>query len=101
MFAPLGFVAGLSDEQIEAIGDPSRRDGVPLPSLRDAVNAGRFLAGPAERIREQLEALQDRYPGLEQVHVGQVVGTPQHVILEQLERFAAEVMPAFKTAPSR
>src|SRR5215207_8373910 len=33
MFAPLGFVAGLSDEQIEAIGDPSRRDGVPLPSL--------------------------------------------------------------------
>jgi alkanesulfonate monooxygenase SsuD/methylene tetrahydromethanopterin reductase-like flavin-dependent oxidoreductase (luciferase family) len=100
MFAPLGFVAGLSDEQIEAIGDPSRRDGVPLPSLRDAVDGGKFLAGPAEHIRERLEELQERYPGLTQVHVGQVVGTPQRVILEQLERFAVEVMPAFKKQPA-
>ena len=35
--------------------------------------------------------------GLEVVNVGQPVGTPQAVILEQLERFAAEVMPAFKS----
>ena len=27
---------------------------------------------------------------------GQPVGTPEAVILEQLERFAAQVMPAFK-----
>ena len=40
-------------------------------------------------------AIQDKYPGLEQVNVGQVVGTPQRVILEQLEWFAREVMPAF------
>ena len=30
------------------------------------------------------------------VNVGQPVGTPQAVILEQLERFSAQVMPAFK-----
>ena len=42
-------------------------------------------------------ALQERYPGLEEMNVGQPVGTPQQVILEQLERFAAEVMPAFKS----
>ena len=37
-----------------------------------------------------------RYPGLEVVNVGQPVGTPQAVILDQLERFSAQVMPAFK-----
>ena len=28
--------------------------------------------------------------------MGSVIGTPQRVICEQLERFATEVMPAFK-----
>jgi hypothetical protein len=40
--------------------------------------------------------LQERYPGLDQVNVSQPVGTPESVILEQLEQFAEEVMPAFK-----
>jgi hypothetical protein len=39
----------------------------------------------------------DKYPGLEVVNVGQPVGTPRAVILEQLERFSAQVMPAFKS----
>ena len=46
--------------------------------------------------KQQLKDIEHKYPGLEVVNVGQVVGTPQAVILEQLERFAAEVMPAFK-----
>ena len=71
-----------------------------LPTLRDAVKAGRLLAGPPEHIRDRLLELQDRYPGLEQVNVGQVVGTPKRVILEQLERFAVEVMPTFKKQPA-
>src|SRR6266571_2036682 len=52
--------------------------------------------GPPELITEQLMEIQHKYPGLEVVNVGQPVGTPQAVILEQLERFAAQVMPAFK-----
>jgi alkanesulfonate monooxygenase SsuD/methylene tetrahydromethanopterin reductase-like flavin-dependent oxidoreductase (luciferase family) len=103
MFAPLGFVAGLSDEQVSAIADPARVRRTALPTLRDAIAAGSWLVGPPERIREKLLALQERYPGLTRVNVGQVVGTPQRVILEQLEWFASEVMPAFKnqaTAPA-
>jgi alkanesulfonate monooxygenase SsuD/methylene tetrahydromethanopterin reductase-like flavin-dependent oxidoreductase (luciferase family) len=96
MFAPLGFVAGLSDEQIAAAGDPSRARAAGLPTLRDAVRAGSWLCGPPERVVERIEELQARYPGLEAVNVGQPVGTPQAVILEQLGRFAAEVMPAFR-----
>ena len=42
-------------------------------------------------------AVQERYPGLERVGVSHPVGTPQSVILEQLEWFAKDVMPAFKS----
>jgi hypothetical protein len=54
--------------------------------------------GPPQRLVERIEQLQERYPGLEELHVGQVVGTDEHVILEQLDRFATDVMPAFKRA---
>src|SRR6185295_10144258 len=91
MFAPLGFVPGLSQEQIDAVADPKRWRQANLPTLRHALKAGTWLIGPPEQIAEQLMELQDKYPGLEVVNVGQPVGTPQAVILEQLERFSAQV----------
>jgi hypothetical protein len=97
MFAPLGFVRGLTEDQIAAVGDPLRARQTPLPTLRDAVKAGAWFCGPPELIAERLMEVQDRYPGLERVHVGQVIGTPQRVIVEQLEWFAREVMPTFKS----
>ena len=60
------------------------------------MEAGSWLCGPPELIIEKLKQIQGRYPGLEEVNVGQPVGTPQSVILEQLEWFAKEVMPTFK-----
>jgi alkanesulfonate monooxygenase SsuD/methylene tetrahydromethanopterin reductase-like flavin-dependent oxidoreductase (luciferase family) len=100
MFAPLGFVPGLSAEQIAALADPTQARHTQLPTLQDAVNSGAWLVGPPARIIERLQELQARYPGLEEVHVGQVVGTDERVILEQLEWFARDVMPAFKPVPS-
>ena len=97
MFAPLGFVRGLSDGQIEAIADPKRARSANLPTLEQAIEAGSWLCGPPELIVEKLQDVQDRYPGLEEVNVGSVIGTPQSVILEQLEIFAREVMPAFQS----
>ncbi len=97
MFAPLGFVRGLSDGQIEAIADPKRVRSANLPTLEQAIEAGSWLCGPPELIIEKLQDAQDRYPGLEEVNVGSVIGTPQSVILEQLEIFAREVMPAFQS----
>ena len=64
--------------------------------MRHAIKAGPWLIGPPEQITEQLMEVQHKYPGLEVVNVGQPVGTPQAVILDQLERFAKQVMPAFK-----
>ena len=97
MFAPLGFVPGLSDDQISAIGDPRRVQSAGPPTLEEAVEGGSWLVGPAEQITEQLMAIQERFPGLDTVNVGHAIGTPQSVILEQLEAFAKGVMPAFKS----
>ena len=97
MFAPLGFVRGLTDDQIEAIGDRKRAPVTKLPTIEEAVEEGSWMCGPPELIAERLMEVQEHYPGLDQVNVGQPVGTPQSVILEQLELFADEVMPAFKS----
>lgn len=96
MFAPLGFVRGLTDEQISAIADPKRARSAGLPTLAQAVRAGAWLCGPPETIIAKLQEIQERYPGLQAVNVGSVIGTPKKVVLEQLEIFAREVMPAFK-----
>ena len=101
MFAPLGFVPGLTTEQIEATGDRKRALTANLPTLQHALKAGTWLIGPPELITEQLMAIQHRYPGLEVVNVGMPVGTPQAVILEQLERFSQQVMPAFRKQQAR
>ncbi len=95
MFGPLGFVRGLTDDQISALGDPSRIRSAGLPTLEEAVEAGSWLCGPPDLIIEKLMKTQENYPGLEGVNVGNVIGTPQSVILEQLQRFSEEVMPAF------
>ena len=96
MFAPLGFFHGLSDEQIVALGDPSRARFAGLPTIEDGVKAGSWLCGPPELVAEKLNNIQEMYPGLTQINVGSVVGTPQKVILEQLEWFGKDVMPQFK-----
>ena len=96
MFAPLGFIRGLTEDQISAAADPKRARSAGLPTLREAVDAGAWFCGPPESIIEKLKDIEERYPGLESVNVGQTIGTPQSVILEQLQQFSEEVMPAFK-----
>ncbi len=61
--------------------------------IEDALKAGGFLAGRPEDIIEQLKAVEKRYPGLDRVIC---VGTPLDVRLKDLNRFAKEVIPAFR-----
>ena len=95
MFAPLGFVRGLTDDQIAATGDPSRIHRAGLPTLEEAAASGSWMVGPPDAVIESLTELQARYPGLKEVNVGSVVGTPQSVVVEQLQRFSEDVIPAF------
>jgi alkanesulfonate monooxygenase SsuD/methylene tetrahydromethanopterin reductase-like flavin-dependent oxidoreductase (luciferase family) len=98
MFGPLRLVRALSDEQIEVMSDPSRAPFANLPRVDDAINAGGFLCGSPAQMVEHLKALEEKYPGLDRISVSLSVGVPRTVALEQLEWFATEVMPAFRTA---
>ena len=97
MFAPLGFVRGLSEEQLTALGRGSEARSTGLPTMEDAVKAGAWVVGPPERVTERLMDLQNRYPGLEEMNVGaSVMSTEKSIILNQLDLFGKEVMPTFK-----
>ena len=101
VFGPLRLVRNLTDLQIEEMADPKRAPYADLPTLEGAVNSGAFLCGPPEQIVERLKRVEGQYPGLERVSVGQPIGVPQSMILEQLEWFAQDVMPAFKAESRR
>src|SRR3954453_10973545 len=96
MFGELRLNRALSDAQIEIMRDPKRATTAKLPRIDDAVASGGFLTGSAEEIIEHLMNLEKAYPGLERVSISPSLGVPKAVILEQVERFAKEVMPAFK-----
>lgn len=100
MFGELRLVRALTEAQIEAMRDPQLAVNTKLPRVDDAVKAGGFLTGPADHIIEQLKTIEAAYPGLSRVTVTLPLGTPQSVYLEQVERFAKEVMPAFGAGPT-
>jgi hypothetical protein len=98
MFGELRLVRALTEEQIEMMRDPERAPGAKLPRIEDAVKAGGFLTGTPDDIIGQLKAVEKRYPGLDRVTCSMSIGVPLNAALEQLQRFAEEVMPAFKAA---
>src|SRR5438477_9550176 len=98
MFGELRLVRALSDEQIAAMRDPKLAATTKLPRIEDAAKAGGFLAGRPDDIVEQLKAVEKRYPGIDRVICATPLGTPLDVQLEDLDRFAKEVMPAFRSA---
>ena len=81
--------------QLEALGQRGNWASAGIPTLERAVETGSWYCGPAEGFIEYLETLEKKYPGLEDINVQSSMGTPQSVMLEQLERFGEEVMPHF------
>ena len=95
--APLGRIPGLTDDQVRATTDPARAPLAGLPTIESLVERGSWICGPPEHVAERIADIQDRFPGLERVfvHAGGL-GIPPRVMREDLEWFAAEVMPAFR-----
>jgi hypothetical protein len=73
-------------------GASTRSGTVKLPMIEDAVKAGGFLAVQLEDIIGQLKAVEKRYPGLDRV----ICAISLDVQLEDLDRFAKEMMPALR-----
>ena len=54
-----------------------------------------MVRGAAREFVAHLKSVEQKYPGLEYVHVSNSMGTPQSVMLEQLAWLAKEVKSAF------
>jgi hypothetical protein len=95
--APLGRMPQLTKDQIRATADPAKAPLAGLPTIESLVEAGAWICGPPEHVAERIADIQDRFPGLERVfvHAGGL-GIPPRVMRQDLEWFAAEVMPVFK-----
>ena len=95
MFGPLGFVPGITPTQLEA---STRRGGwgaAGVPGLEHYMKLGAWFAGPPEELVAYLRSLEERFPGLEYVHLSNSMGTPRDVMLEQLAWLGKEVVPPF------
>ena len=99
MFGELRLVRALTEEQIEIMRDPAKAPTAKLPRIEDAVKAGGFLCGNGDDLIAHLKALEQKYPALDRISVSLSVGVPEKIALEQLERFAKEVMPVFANKP--
>lgn len=95
VFAPAGLI-DLSDAQLAALDSRSPADAAGLSEVVDQILDSAWLCGPPDAVAARLMAVQERFPGLEQINVGSVIGTPEPVVLEQLRRFGEEVMPKFR-----
>jgi alkanesulfonate monooxygenase SsuD/methylene tetrahydromethanopterin reductase-like flavin-dependent oxidoreductase (luciferase family) len=96
MFAPLGFVPGITPGQIAASARRGGWGAAGVPTVEHYMKTGAWFAGPPEELVAYLKDLESRFPGLEYVNMSLSMGTPRAVMLEQLAWFAKEVMPSFK-----
>jgi len=95
MFGELRLVRAMTDAQVEIMRDPKRAPFANLPKIDDAspmVAPDRLVS----RSHRHLKKLEAAYPGLDHISVSLSVGVPKAEALEQLERFAKEVIPAFR-----
>jgi alkanesulfonate monooxygenase SsuD/methylene tetrahydromethanopterin reductase-like flavin-dependent oxidoreductase (luciferase family) len=91
--APLGMLR-YSEEHVRAVA--ARRPQSPTAAtLENGVRNRTWLCGPPGDIVAYLKQAEERYPGLEHVMIAWALGTPRDVMIEQLTRFARDVMPAF------
>jgi alkanesulfonate monooxygenase SsuD/methylene tetrahydromethanopterin reductase-like flavin-dependent oxidoreductase (luciferase family) len=95
MFGPLGFVPGMTAEQNLAAMKRGGWGAAGVPAVEDYTKVGAWFAGTPEEFVAHLRSLEQKYPGLEYIHVSNSMGTPQSVMLEQLAWFAKEVKPHF------
>ena len=95
VMAPLGMLR-YSEEHARAVAAPPPQK-PPSATLENGGRNRSWLCGPSRDIVAYLKDVERRYPGLDHVMIGWAIGTPRALMVEQLTRFAREVMPAFRS----
>jgi alkanesulfonate monooxygenase SsuD/methylene tetrahydromethanopterin reductase-like flavin-dependent oxidoreductase (luciferase family) len=96
MFAPLGFLPGVTKDQIAVIGRRGRWAAADVPSVEHYMKMGAWYAGTPEGLVAYLKELETRYPGMEHINLSTPMGTPQAIMLEQFQWVSEAVMPHFR-----
>ena len=92
--APLGMLR-YSEEHVSAVA--ARQAQSPTAAtLENGVSEPQLAVRAAGDVVAYLKSLEAKYPGLEHVMIAWALGTPRDLMIEQLTRFAKEVMPAFR-----
>jgi alkanesulfonate monooxygenase SsuD/methylene tetrahydromethanopterin reductase-like flavin-dependent oxidoreductase (luciferase family) len=93
VMAPLGMLR-YSEEHVRAVA--ARQAQSPTAAtLENGVRNRSWLCGPSKDIVAYLKDVEALYPGLDHMMIAWAIGTPRDLMIEQLTRFAREVMPAF------
>ena len=101
MFAPLGFVPGITPAQVNA---SQRRGGwaeAGVPTLEHFMKTGAWFAGTPDDLVAHLKGLEARFPGMEHINLSTSLCTPKSVMLEQFQWVAEAVMPFFRGKPAK
>ena len=93
VMAPLGMLR-YGEEHAKAVAARQAQSAT-AASLENGVRNRAWLCGPPAEIISYLKDVERRYPGLEEIMIAWAIGTPREMMIEQLTRFAREVMPAF------
>jgi alkanesulfonate monooxygenase SsuD/methylene tetrahydromethanopterin reductase-like flavin-dependent oxidoreductase (luciferase family) len=100
MFAPLGFVPGLTPEQIAAVARRGGWDAAGVPKVEHFMGLGSWFAGTPDDLVVYLKGIEEKYPGMEHINLSSPITTPKDVMLEQFQVIAEEVMPQFRRGAS-
>jgi len=97
MFAPLGFVPGLTPDQVAAVARRGGWAAAGVPTVGHYMDLGSWFAGTPGQLVDLLKGFEEHYPGMEHISLSSPIGTPKTTMLEQFQWVAEEVMPAFKS----
>ena len=96
MFAPLGFVPGLTPDQIGAVARRGGWDAAGVPKVEHFMKLGSWFAGTPDDLVAHLKGIEEKYPGMEHINFASPLTTPKDLMLEQFQIVAEEVMPHFR-----
>jgi alkanesulfonate monooxygenase SsuD/methylene tetrahydromethanopterin reductase-like flavin-dependent oxidoreductase (luciferase family) len=98
MFAPLGFVPGLTPEQMAAVTRRGGWDAAGVPTVEHYMQLGSWFAGTPAELVAHLKSWEERYPGMQHVTLSPPLTTPKDVMVEQYRLIGEEVMPHFRSS---
>jgi alkanesulfonate monooxygenase SsuD/methylene tetrahydromethanopterin reductase-like flavin-dependent oxidoreductase (luciferase family) len=100
MFAPLGFVPGLTPDQVAAVARRGGWDAAGVPNVEHYVKLGSWFAGTPDDLIAFLKGIEEKYPGMQHINLSSPLTTPKSLMLEQFHIVAEEVMPHFRPRPA-